>query len=357
MEPNKKLFGMSLAGPGNQYCGLKESLIIAHILKCDLILPVFIPHGTVRNNSRSSYNFTETFDEKYFIDMCHKELNVKVIPCPNILDSYEIVNIRGDTNSKNQALEYLNFYKKEMKLSVDTSKIKDIPAFFDSPESIKKWYQKTSRENITIILGIFNSIKLGGINTSSKNVCTKNHCINCSPNLLFYDIYNKVNKVFKFSKIITDIGDKFISDNYGKRPFLAFHLRICDLPRNRTFAECYSGYTQEQVKNALINICSKYNINQNDIFLATPPQLFTSVRDLKEFKKGIFKTYNVTVLDGHLSGLVEQYICSISKVFVRSYTNMPDVARKPHDRSSWAELVDGIRRSNNLTITIDDFIH
>jgi hypothetical protein len=90
--------------------------------------------------------------------------------------------------------------------------------------------------------------------------------------------------------------------------------------------------------------------------LATPPQLFTAVSDLTLFGRGRQRVYADPDVDPHLSAMVEQYICTRAKIFVRSYTNTPDVPRKAHTRSSWAELVEGMRGDRSLNFTIDDEI-
>lgn len=53
----KYLLFIGICGFGNQLLGFKEALIIAEKLKRKIILPVFIPHGTIRNDCKSYYKF------------------------------------------------------------------------------------------------------------------------------------------------------------------------------------------------------------------------------------------------------------------------------------------------------------
>jgi hypothetical protein len=370
MTKRKAILPLSLAGPGNQFCGIKEALLIAHVLKMDVALPRVIPHGTIRNKAESSYGFDETFDLERFRLACSQELDVNVI---ELTADTHFLNImmRGDEASRNQAVQYFELHNKALGLREDNlQSLADTPnaRMLTSVAEIEAWgdaiTQLSGFEEAQVIslIGIFNSIKLGGINTESDAApCNKNHCLNCPPNAELADIHDRVNQCFRFSKSISDVGDQLIHRLFGDHAFAAFHLRICDLPQNRTFKECYSGYTEEEVVSAVHRITAAASVDTANVFLAAPPQLFTAVNDLGLVNDGrLFKTASEDVAeDPYYASLVEQYVCSKASVFIRSYTNTPDIERKRHTRSSWSELVEGIRRSdgNNANLTIDDEIN
>ena len=365
------LLPLSQAGPGNQYCGLKEGLILANILGLDLVPPVFIPHGTVRKTSKSYYDFAETFDFPYFLDACKRHLDVTVVPYEtaretfNDPDSTVPVMIRKEGSSRSQALEYYEFYREIMNLAPQEHDFRFFPAagqFMRTREDVFHWYETIGmgKKPSLLITGLFNSVKLGGINRSGNpQPCSKNHCLNCVPNSAFDDIYQRVNKTLQFSPLIKQLGDEYIEKNFSGREFIGFHLRICDLPRNRKFADCYSGYSEDTVWSSIAKCCENFGVRADDVFLATPPQLFTAVSDLSLFTRDRVNTYENPDVDSHLGGMIEQYICTQAKVFLRSYTNTPDEPKKAHTRSSWAELVEGMRGEDkrDSNFTIDDWIN
>ena len=369
MNIRKALLPLSLAGPGNQYCGIKEALVLAHLLKMDIALPRVIPHGAIRQRSKLSHSFDDTFNLDRFRQHCLEELGVGVAEI-SASDKFHNIMMRTDDSSRKQALQYLALHQQAMEIPPHNFEVlhdTPIPKMLSSVKDIQEWGKAIGNqpgvENAEIIslVGIFNSIKLGGINENSDAApCNKNHCLNCPPNPELSQIYETVNSCFCFSSSIANIGDQFVRERFGERPFVAFHLRICDLPRNRTFRECYSGYTEEQVVAAVARIGTTAGVGAGDAFLAAPPQLFNTVSDLHLVNNNQhFKIApNDDELDPYYASLIEQYICSQASVFIRSYTNTPDVERKPHTRSSWSELVEGIRRSegNYENVTIDDEI-
>lgn len=363
------LLPLSLAGPGNQYCGLKEGIIMAAQLGTDIIMPPFIPHGTIRKDSRSHYLFEETFDVEQFQRECRKQFGIEALSLQEVtwqlqsVETFYAAMMRRDEASTRQALEYLGFYRQVFPDLPDDEQVGPHAerVFLRDPNDIQQWYEGLPIEpgKLIIAVGIFNSLKLGGIDRASANEpCTKNHCLNCPPNPAFDDLYQKVDHCLAFSRGIREIGDRYIEAEFGDQDFLSFHLRICDIPRQRSFEECYSGYTENVVEEALWRYCDEYNIDRDKLFVAAPPQLFTAVSNLERFKQSRYRRFFQDGLDPHIAGMVEQYICTRSEVFIRSYTNTPDQARKAHSRSSWAELVEGMRRSQGKTrnFTLDDKI-
>ena len=328
MNSRKALLPLSLAGPGNQYCGIKEALVLAHLLEMDIALPRIIPHGTIRKRSKLSHAFDDTFNLDRFRHRCREELGVGVVEV-SASDKFHNIMMRTDDSSRKQAMQYLALHQQAMEMpprAFETLHDTPIPKMLSSVKEIQEWGKAIGNqlgvENAQIIslVGIFNSIKLGGINENSEAApCNKNHCLNCPPNPELSEIYETVNKCFWFSSSIANIGDQFIQERFGDRAFVAFHLRICDLPRNRTFQECYSGYTEEQVVAAVARISTNASVGAGDAFLAAPPQLFNDVSDLhlvnnhQHFKIAT----NDDELDPYYASLIEQYICSKASVFIK----------------------------------------
>jgi hypothetical protein len=79
MNKRKAFLPLSLAGPGNQYCGIKEAMVMAHVLDMDIALPRIIPHVTTRSKAEFSYGFDDTFDIEKFRVNCATELGINVV--------------------------------------------------------------------------------------------------------------------------------------------------------------------------------------------------------------------------------------------------------------------------------------
>jgi len=360
------LLPLSLAGPGNQFCGIKESLIIAEILKLPLILPKIIPHYTIRKFSQKAYDFDELFDVEYLSNICSSKLSIDILPTSYASrKSRHPIMMRSDPASKAQAMEYYDYYLSAMALKDD---IKDFDhssyktSLFRSQKDVRDFAEL---HNIfakhTTLVGVFNNVKIGGINNFSDNLaCSKNHCLNCKPNPEFEPIYEVVQSSFQFSKFIRDAGDRYIQKVFKDREFNAFHMRVSDITKGRTFIDCYNGFAEKKVFDILMSTQDVDGLLRSDIFIAAPPQL-KQVKDLKIFDKNSINFYHNPDVDPFISSLIEQYICSKSKRFIRSYTNTPDQPRKNHTRSSWSELVEGMRIHDNQgarkSITFDDLIY
>ena len=322
------LLPLSLAGPGNQFCGIKEGLVMAQILDLPMVVPRIIPHFTTRAKSRTSYSFDETFDFDFFVDNCSSLLDVNILPSEFASStSRKLVLMRSDERSTKQALEYYSYFEKEMNLVDSAGELNchdNGCGFLRNKSDVHQFAIKNSMKNShTSLVGVFNSIKLGGINLSSRSpACAKNHCLNCSPNDEFLDIYIKVQQSLRFSQWIRDFGDRYIETVFGGRPFNAFHLRICDVPRGRKFEDCYSGYTENRVVDILLNLQEADQLCSSDIFIASPPQLFDKVSGLTTLLDQPFNFFSSSSLDAYQSSLVEQYICTRAYRFIRSYTNL-----------------------------------
>ena len=62
----KYLIHIGICGFGNQLLGFKEACIIAKMTNRTIVLPYFIPHGTIRESCNHDYHFNEIFDETKF---------------------------------------------------------------------------------------------------------------------------------------------------------------------------------------------------------------------------------------------------------------------------------------------------
>ena len=103
----KYILPILICGSGNQFVGLKETIIIAKKLNRKLILPDFIPHGTIRNKSNISYTFDTTFD----IDKLKSIVDVKYV---NEIDFSELTTIYKFRCEKEDSLvnSYINICDK-----------------------------------------------------------------------------------------------------------------------------------------------------------------------------------------------------------------------------------------------------
>ena len=78
----KYILHVGICGFGNQLLGFKETLIMAQKTGRSIILPHFIPHGTIKNRCNKYYHFETIFDKenfkKYFniLDIDYKDQSV-----------------------------------------------------------------------------------------------------------------------------------------------------------------------------------------------------------------------------------------------------------------------------------------
>lgn len=343
---NKYLITTFVGGPNNQYVGFRESLIMSQMLNRTLILPIFSPHGTVKNHSkRRVYHFYESFD----IDSLSKEFDIitfdQVKKKPN-----RVFNIRNkDSKEISNSQYYLSLYKNTYDLDLCSLPQEYLGKPWFSQEKDFN-YLNSIKDDVMVLCGVFNNVKL--------STCGRNHCLNCDRGGPFLDIYDKISKTYIREKIIRQEAISFVNRYFGSNPFISFHMRTSDYIGKKNFTEVYIGCSEEDIYNSLVFYCNKFHINPSNIFLACPPGAFR-IQDIKIINKNFFIKYdNPNKLDPYFVSLIEQEICSIATIFVRSITNTPHIPKK-HTRSSWGTGVDDYRLmfNNNINdISIDKLI-
>ena len=324
---------MGICGFGNQLLGFKEACIIAKYTNRTMISPIFIPHGTIRNQCKPYYQFKEIFNMEMFKN------------CVDIVDFTEIdkkyiincvYNIRHE-NENNLTSWYYNAQKKFYNIgNVQMISLKKI--FFTNVESLDEI--KNIKDDIIVILGTFNTIKL--------STCMKNGCLNenCGFHSTFIDDYNNISKHLIFNDKIEQISKNTLKKNdIDINNLCVFHMRVLDLCQNKTFEYAYNNYNEEKV---FYSICSylyeigEFSLIQN-IFLIAPIQ-FTTINNLHIFNSNKIKRIDSSKFshDPFIFSIMELYICEQAKVFITSPTNTPNES-KEHTRSSFTMNAKTIR--------------
>ena len=102
----KYLIHMGICGFGNQMLGFKEACIIAKHTNRIIVEPIFIPHGTIRNECKDYYKFSDIFDMDCFFSVM-KCVNIQEISHIKINNVYNIRCLR----EKNLTDSYYNSQK------------------------------------------------------------------------------------------------------------------------------------------------------------------------------------------------------------------------------------------------------
>ena len=282
-----------------------------------LIMPFFCPHGTVKHSSgRHIYTFEETFDSEIFCK------NFDLIEFKNVKKAPKrVFHIRNENSSEiKQSKWYLSLYNKVYDLNY---KMLDLPCeylgkpWFSSEKDFN--YLNSIDDDVLCICGMFNNIKLSS--------CGRNHCLNCSRGGPFLNIYDKISiSMIRSSKVRYEALE-FVSKTFDNENFIAFHMRTSDTVSKKPFTEVYLGYTEAEIYNSIIYLANKFYISHDNIFLACPPSAL-KVKDVKLFNTHLFKKYkNNKNLEPYTISLIEQEICSISTIFIRSITNTPHIPK------------------------------
>ena len=66
MYMTKYIIHIGICGFGNQLLGFKEACIIAKYTNRTIISPIFLPHGSIRNQCEEYYKFEDIFDYNLF---------------------------------------------------------------------------------------------------------------------------------------------------------------------------------------------------------------------------------------------------------------------------------------------------
>ena len=335
----KYLIHIGICGFGNQLLGFKEACIIAKMTNRTIVLPYFIPHGTIRNTCKKYYGFDEIFDNNKF-DFCD------YIEFEKIKNKYDIKNI------------YFNRHKNEM--STCESYFNMSQDIYDFQNIQKQYIKKTFitseddfnelqeiQDDVLVLVGTFNTIKL--------NTCNKNGCNNkkCKINDTFKEKYNAISKSLIFNDKINQYADNVLTDlNLKKSDYCVFHMRVLDLCVNKSFEYCYNDYNEHDLYQSIKNYL--YEINRidliNKLFIMAPPD-FLKIKNISIFNSDSVKriNYDKFPYDDFFSSIIELCICENSYLMITSPTNTPN-EKKEHTRSSFTLHTKNLREIQNKNI-------
>jgi hypothetical protein len=347
---NKYLYNILISsGPSNQIISIKESYVIAKLTNRKLILPKIYPHTSVNK-------------KKIFIDF-DKIYNIKDDDVISFNDNCELLNkINNIYGFSTSSIQEEFIHESYIKDSIYPSNVKhtvllngDKPKFFKKIEDFRELYNIS--DEVLCIKRIFNTVLF--------NDCPINNAFDSKLNFNLYKIYNHICSIFDFSDFIKNIGDKYIEDNFNGKDFIALHLRY---PDNHMFNSInkYLNYSEDDISNKLVELCDKYDINHNNIFIATNNKYGCKSTNL--YKNKFLDLYNIQnygIYNDDIdiySTFIEQYICCKSKIFLMSKYN--DYTKKdlPNQRSTWSSFVRDYRLNilkldNNSNIIFDDIMN
>ena len=336
----KYLIHIGICGFGNQLLGFKEACIIAKMTNRTIVLPYFIPHGTIRSTCKDYYNFNEIFDDTKFTfcDFVHfEEIQHHVIKTvyynrniseKSLTDSYFNISVPM-YNLENVEKKYIN--KTFVTNDDDFTELQNI------------------QDDILVLVGTFNSIKL---NSCSKNGCQNNKC---SLNEIFTDRYNDITNSLIFNNIIYQYAGTILSQlNLKKYDYCVFHMRILDLCKNKSFEYCYNNYNEKQLYQSIKNYL--FEIKRIDLidklFIMAPPD-FVEMTNVSIFNSNYVKRINYDKCspqhDKFILSIIELCICETSYLMLSSPTNTPNET-KVHTRSSFTLHTKDLRKSQNKNI-------
>lgn len=337
----KYIIHIGICGFGNQLLGFKELCIISKYLNRTIILPIFIPHGTIRNACKKYYEFKEIFNvnnfKKYYncVEFEKEKFN-------QITNGYII---RPD-KEYGLVKSYLDLSKEYYDLSdslvinkINKQYIKNIP-------DLKEL--KNIEDEVLVLIGTFNNLKL--------STCNKNGCLNCKFYDLFKEDYNIVTKSLVFNNNITQYSNNFLKcNNLCENNYITFHIRTPDIIKNLTFKEAYNNLDEIVVYNSIKNYLIKNELSNliDKIFIAIPPSGLNII-DMKIFNSDKVILMNNIIQDKFILSMIELDICNKSRVLIYSPTNTPYMY-KEHTRSSFT-LLSKDYRSLHKNTTLDTCI-
>jgi hypothetical protein len=321
----KYLIHIGICGFGNQLLGFKEACIIAKMTNRTIVLPYFIPHGTIRESCNHDYHFNEIFDETKF-NFCDS------IHFDKIKHQYDIKRVyyNRHKNDINISDSYFNISKDIYNLK-DVEKVQINKTFIRSYDDFVEL--QNIQDDVLVLVGTFNSVKLSS--------CNKNGCINksCIYNDTFKEIYNDITRSIVFNNTINHYANTMLNQlGLIKNNYCVFHLRILDLCKNKSFEYCYNNYTEVDVYQSIKNYL--FEIKRTDlvdkIFLMAPPD-FLKINNISLFNDNTLikrLDYDNVIHDKFILSIIELCICENSNVMISSPTNTPNEI-KQHTRSSF----------------------
>lgn len=336
INPKKYLYNILInSGPGNQVISIKEAYVIAKLTNRKLILPKILPHYTlqIQNNFiefNKIYNIRDddiiSFEDS---ESCELLNEINTIYCFN---RYTLNN-----NHEKYIEKYIK--KSEIKqtdimLNYNFKKIQDFDILYKKDDKV------------LCIKNVFNTVLF--------NECPINNAFDSKLNFNLYKIYQYVCSKFDFSDYIKEIGDKYILENFGENPFISLHLRY---PDNHMFKSIsnYLNYNEKDINDKLIELCNKYEIATNNIFIAT--NSIYNCRSTELYSNKFIDS--LTDIPTEYLSFIEQYICSKSTIFLMSKYNDYTKINKPHQRSTWSSFVRDyrlyvLRKKLDTNLILDD---
>lgn len=329
----KYIIHIGICGFGNQLLGFKELCIISKYLNRKIILPIFIPHGTIRADCKKFYEFKEVFDVEHFkkfydCDLFENIKNIKI---------NKVYNIRS-SNEDNSTVPYFNYQRNYYNIEEDIEKVYLKKKFITSIDDINEL--KTIDDDVLVLIGTFNTLKL--------STCMKNGCLNknCKMNETFKEEYYYSVSSLIHNAYIKDSCNKFLKEK-NLNDYVAFHLRTSDLIGNNPFHKIYNDLLEETVFESIENYLIECNLLNKNIFLAAPPDAFKiKGTTIINSNKIIKMDYSITN-DLFLNAIVESEILKNSNILIYSPTNTPH-EKKTHTRSSFILQIRDQRMLQNL---------
>ena len=338
MYMTKYIIHIGICGFGNQLLGFKEACIIAKYTNRTIISPIFLPHGSIRNQCEEYYKFEDIFDYNLFKQSIQTATfdEIKNIPINNIYCVRHKNEWDLTSHYYNNSKQYYNInIKFEDKKQLVGTSFSD----YSHIDEIKKL-----EDDIVVLVGTFNSIKL--------STCYKNGCLNesCSLNLAFKNNYDKITNAIRFNNKMFNLADNYLQKmNLNPSQLCVFHMRVLDHCTGRDFSTCYNKYNEKNVYQSIV--CYLYELNRMDmtknIFLIAPPQYLT-MKKLEIFNTNKIKKLNYSLVkeDKFILSIIELCICEKAQILITSPTNTPD-ENKLHARSSFTLHTKNLRDMNN----------
>ena len=319
---NKLLLNISTdGGPGNQIVGIKESIIMSKILNRKLLVFPIIQHYVlnrkIRNNSNNLkyWNFNEIFfyddDEIETLDIKeNNKYNLKNIKNQYFLKRQDIIKpVRNESILNLNIENKIQLNIKQYKKYTDYSELKNI-----------------SSDEILLLTDLYN-------NTFISN-CSWNGCDTCKLNPEFENVYKEICSKFDFSEKIKNYGNEYIKKTFNNNKFISLHLRYSDYG-NDDLKSTTKSYNESDINKLIIDITKKENISSENIFIATSNQNRILNSDLK-----LYNLFKKDVNYEELESFIEQYICSMSEIFIYSgAVACIDKSNHLHKRSTWSSFV------------------
>jgi len=334
----KYILHIGICGFGNQLLGFKETLIMAQKTGRSIILPHFIPHGTIRDQCKKYYNFEIVFDKdnfkQYFniLDIDYNDQkNLNNILKKNVKNIY-FMRTKEDFYPSDY---YYKLSKEIYELNHDYNELRLNKKFIENDDDFNEI--RNIEDDYLIIVGTFNSIKL------SK--CSKNGCVYCDYDNRFMNEYNYSTKSLIHSNIIKQIS-KFYLNQTNLTNYNGFHIRTPDNAEktNHTFFKLYNNMSENKVYNCIIKYTNikKFNL---PLYISIPPDGL-KIKNLKIFNSN--KVYRLTEFeDLFIFSIVELELLYNSKILIYSPSNTPYTIQK-HQRSSFTMHIKELRKINNL---------